>query len=386
MIIGELVETYPPMMDGVGRVCWAYCDALERKGHTAYYVAPDDPRHTRIEGLKTILYKGIPIPGQNVRLGVPDWSYAFRKEIGQIPFDLLHIHAPFLSARVALEIQKANPRIPIVATFHSKYYDVALKVSHSRTVSRGVVKLVLSVYNKCDAVWAVNHETGEVLRAYGYKGPIDILPNGTDLKDLDYEKAYEARARLGIPEGRPVLLFVGQMSLKKNIDSILRAAGLLKREGMDFTLLLAGVGPDRNYLDRLTRELELEDRVGFLGFISNGEELRSLYTLADLFVFPSLYDNAPMVVREAAVCETPAVLVRGSCSAEGIEDGVNGFLCENSPEDIARAIREGVPRAREVGRNARRTIPQPWDEIITDVIGKYEALIEQRKAGRAPNK
>ena len=35
MIIGELTETYPPMQDGVGRVCWAYCNALEKRGHTA---------------------------------------------------------------------------------------------------------------------------------------------------------------------------------------------------------------------------------------------------------------------------------------------------------------------------------------------------------------
>ena len=115
------------------------------------------------------------------------------------------------------------------------------------------------------------------------------------------------------------------------------------------------------------------------GFTGVGHELRSLYTLADQFVFPSLYDNAPMVVREAAANGTASVLVRGSCSAEGIEDGVNGFLCEDSPEDIARAIREGLARSREAGAAARETIPKPWSEIMDDVIQKYEALIARRK-------
>lgn len=379
MIIGELTETFPPMQDGVGRVCWAYCQTLEQKGHTAYYIAPEDPAHSRIEGLNILNYKGIQIPGQNYRFGVPDWSLEFRKRIREIPFDILHIHSPFLSARVAREIQKENPRIPIVATFHSKYYDDAFKITHSKAISGGVVNLVLSVYNKCDAVWAVNHETAEVLRAYGYRGPIDVAPNGTDIREIDYDRATETRRRLGIPPEKRVLLFVGQISRKKNIHSILRAAAILKKEGLDFVLLLAGEGPDRGNLGRLAEELDIMDRAGFLGFIRDGDELRSLYTLADLFVFPSLYDNAPMVVREAAANGTASVLVRGSCSAEGIEDGVNGFLCEDSPEDIARAIREGLARSREAGAAARETIPKPWSEIMDDVIQKYEALIARRK-------
>ncbi len=380
MIIGELTETYPPMQDGVGRVCWAYCQTLEKKGHTAYYIAPEDPSHSRFEGLRTILYKGLQIPGQNYRLGVPDWSTEFRREIRQIPFDVLHIHSPFLSARVAFEIQKNNPGIPIIATFHSKYYDDAYKITHSRKISSGVVNVVLSVYRKCDAVWAVNHETAEVLRAYGYRGPIDIAPNGTDVPEIDLERAGETRERLGIPQKKAVLLFVGQMSRKKNIHSILRAAALLKKEGEDFVLLLAGEGPDRSSLEKLAGDLNIRDCTGFLGFIRNGDELRSLYALSDLFVFPSIYDNAPMVVREAAANGTASVLVRGSCSAEGIEDGVNGFLCEDSPEDIARTIRRALPAAREAGERARQTIPRPWDEIMTDVIDKYGALIERKRA------
>lgn len=379
MIIGELTETFPPMQDGVGRVCWAYCQTLEKKGHQAYYIAPEDPAHTRIEGLKTLTYKGIQIPGQNYRLGVPDWSTDFRKDVRTIPFDILHIHSPFLSARVAREIQRENPHIPIVATFHSKYYDDAFKITHSKKISSGIVKLVLSVYNKCDAVWAVNQETAGVLRAYGYKGFIDIAPNGTDVYDIDTEQAALTRRRLGIPENRKVLLFVGQISRKKNIHSILRASAILKKEGLDFVLLLAGEGPDRGNLEKLTGELNLQDRVGFLGFIRNGDELRSLYALSDLFVFPSVYDNAPMVVREAAVNGTASVLVRGSCSAEGITDGENGFLCDDSPEDIARAVRIGLSKSREAGAAARNTIPKPWDEIMDDVIRKYETLIEQRK-------
>ena len=145
MIIGELTETYPPMLDGVGRVTMAYCQSLEKAGHTAYYIAPEDPGHTRVDGLNTILYRGIQIPGQNYRLGVPDLSLEFRKQIRDIPFDILHIHSPFLSAHIAKEILSERMDIPVVATFHSKYYDDFLKATHSRAIASGVVNSIVRV-------------------------------------------------------------------------------------------------------------------------------------------------------------------------------------------------------------------------------------------------
>ncbi len=379
MIIGELTETYPPMQDGVGRVTLAYCRELEKAGHTAYYIAPDDPGHFRMEGLRTLLYKGIHVPGQNYSVGVPDLSMEFKKQLHAIPFDVLHIHSPFLSAKVAKSIKELHPEIPVVATFHSKYYDDFYRVTHNRALSNMLVHNVIRVYNRCDAVWAVNGETGEVLRQYGYTGEMRVMPNGTDLHEIKPQRARETREKLGLPENMPVLLFVGQIDYKKNIQSILRACAILKKEGLTFTLLLVGRGGDLSALEKLRDELELGDRARFLGFMSNPSELRGYYTMADLFVFPSVYDNAPMVVREAAGCGTPALLIRGSCAAEGIVDGENGYLCENTPEDIARGIREALPTCRETGMKARETIPQPWDRIVQQVVGEYEALIEARK-------
>ena len=66
--------------------------------------------------------------------------------------------------------------IPLVATFHSKYYDDVLKATHSRLLAWLGVKYILSFYNSCDEVWAVNESTGQVLREYGYKGPMAVMP------------------------------------------------------------------------------------------------------------------------------------------------------------------------------------------------------------------
>ena len=102
----------------------------------------------------------------------------------------------------------------------------------------------------------------------------------------------------------------------------------------------------------------------------------ALYYKADLLVFPSLYDNAPMVLREAAVMSTPGIVVKGSCSAEGIRDQDNGFICENeTAEAIAKTIVRALPMIQDVGKKAKETIPVSWISIMEKVVAEYQRLI-----------
>ena len=254
-----------------------------------------------------------------------------------MPFDVVHAHTPFLAGRAARRIARRR-RIPLVATFHSKYYEDFYRVTHSRRLSLWALKYVVSFYNTCDEVWAVNDKTADVLRQYGYRGPIITMPNGTDPQSVSDETYRRVLARRSLRDGVSTLLFVGQMDFKKNPHLILRACALLRDQGEDFQLVMAGAGQDLERLKALAASLNLQDRVLFTGFVGDREEILSLYRRADLLVFPSVYDNAPMVVREAAAMGTPALLVRGSCSAEGVTHGDNGFLCEADPASIASGI------------------------------------------------
>ena len=118
-------------------------------------------------------------------------------------------------------------------------------------------------------------------------------------------------------------------------------------------------------------------------YTGSREELMALYHRADLLVFPSIYDNAPMVLREAAAMGTPGLVVKGSCSAEGVKDGENGFICEDEGgESIARAIVRALPDATRVGLRAQETIPIRWESIMTRVVAEYERLRAVKGAGR----
>ena len=139
---------------------------------------------------------------------------------------------------------------------------------------------------------------------------------------------------------------------------------------------------DFDRIKRLVKKLNLESCVQLLGFVDDKKELTALYTLASLLVFPSLYDNAPMVLREAAAVVTPALLVKGSTAAENLRDGENALIAEDSsPEAIAERIMTGLPYLEKIGAGARMTIPMPWPQIMQKVEREYKALI-QEKQGR----
>ncbi len=163
----------------------------------------------------------------------------------------------------------------------------------------------------------------------------------------------------------------------------------MKQQNQKFHLILAGQGPDMREIERKISELNLKERTHLAGHITDNELLDGLYTRASIFAFPSLYDAAPMVVREAAVMGTPSVMVRGSTAAEIIRNGENGFLCENTPEDLARVIREALANPetlKRIGQNARDTIPVPWENILGAAVERYTRLIALGREGKLNKK
>jgi glycosyltransferase involved in cell wall biosynthesis len=214
------------------------------------------------------------------------------------------------------------------------------------------------------------------------------MPNGATLRTVRPSDIEEATRRFSLGED-PVVLFVGQMDWKKNILTVLEACAELKKQGRRFKLVLAGQGIDLHGIRSKLEELHIEDRAQMPGHITDTSLLDGLYARASVFAFPSLYDAAPMVVREAAVMGTPSVMVRGSTAAEIIRDGENGFLCENDPGDLARVI-GGIlddPAKRDrVGQAARETIPVPWSKVLETAVERYERLVALGKEGKLRDK
>ncbi|MCQ2165785.1 MAG: glycosyltransferase, partial [Bacteroidales bacterium] len=235
--------------------------------------------------------------------------------------------------------------IPIVATFHPKYRD-----DFSRIIK------------------------------YGFKGNVEVVDNGCDFV-ADYPESYfkDSRLKLGIAPDEFVMLFVGQHIWEKNIRFILD--GLEKLKDLPFKMFFVGEGYAADEMKHIIQEKSLEDKISLVGGIKDREMIKSYYACADLFLFPSLYDNAPLVVREAAALHTPAIMIKGATASSIITDGVDGFLVENSVDDYAQRIRDLASKPQQVSRvgvQASKSIVRSWEDVAGEVLDRYNCLIRRK--------
>ena len=387
--IGQFTDTFLPVVDGVGRVALAYSETLCKMGHQVTVVAPMyDTGYRGGYPFELVDFSARKIPGmKQYATGEAPWDPHYRKRMRMIPLDIVHAHSPFTAGSEALRLAVLR-KIPLVATFHSKFYDDFLKVTKSETLAKAGVKFVVDFFERCDEVWAVGQNPADVLREYGYTGQVQVMPNGVSMRQAQPGAVEEVNRRWGLKKD-PLILFVGQMDWKKNILTVLEACAQMKARNQKFQLILAGQGTDMREIERKISELNLKERTHLAGHITDMRLLDGLYSRASLFAFPSLYDAAPMVVREAAVMGTPAVMVRGSTAAEIIRDGINGYLCQNDPADLARVMMNALndPQVLEqVGNNARETIPVPWERTMEKAVERYTRLVALGKEGKLNKK
>ena len=162
----------------------------------------------------------------------------------------------------------------------------------------------------------------------------------------------------------------------------------MKSRRRDLVFIFAGTGADEKAVRQLSETLGLQDCTLFIGQVKDRMQLAGLYGAADLFFFPSLYDNAPLVVREAAVMQLPALVAEGSNSAEGILDGKNGFTASPDKEAMCAKIEqllENSQQLKQAGEEAARTIPIPWHVICSRVMEQYERIVKEFKENGAKN-
>ncbi|MBQ7859156.1 MAG: glycosyltransferase, partial [Faecalibacterium sp.] len=217
-------------------------------------------------------------------------------------------------------------------------------------------------------------------------GDYVVMPNGVDLpcERVSNEAIAQATAGYDLPEELPVYLFVGRMLWYKGQRIILDALQQVHRQGQDFRMVFIGDGEDRAEIQAYAEQLGLGEKCIFTGIIPSRETLRAWYCRAHLFLFPSTYDTNGLVVREAAACSLAAVLVRGSCAAEDVTDGQNGFLIEENADSLAAcltALHNDLNRMRTVGRAAADELYISWESAVQRARQRYEIVIERYQNG-----
>ncbi len=374
--VGLFVDSFTPIMDGVTLTVRNCAYWLEKTLGPTCVVTPRVPAHADNEGLDVVRFLSIPtIVRPPYRVGLPFLDCRLRKILRRRDFSILHAHSPFGAGRAALQIAREKGA-PVVATFHSKFREDLRRVLPIERIVRDQVRRVVDFFYSVDRVWIPQESVAATLREYGYHGPYEVVENGTDLAPPPNTAPYRAWGgrHLGIPEEARVGLYVGQLVLEKNLEFLLRSLPLVLARVPDFRMVLVGQGYAVRRLQRLSRELGIQDRVIFHDVVFDRELLKAIYARGDLFLLPSLYDNAPLVIRESAALGTPSVLIRGATASEVIRDNANGFLAEADAEAFAGRVAQVIQDPellRKAGGGARRTLCRSWEEVAREIRGKY---------------
>lgn len=382
-----LNDSFPPLIDGVANTVMNYASQLTQSGCNTVVITPaapdaDDSRFPypicRYPSIPTDKFEGYPA-------GIP-FSPDTAEKIRCANIGLYHSHCPVMSTFMARQLRQIA-RAPIVFTYHTKFDVDIAHIVKTKPMEAACKKILVSNISACDEVWAVSHGAGENLRSLGYKGDYLVMPNGVDmpLGKTSHDEIQRVTGSCDLPEGIPVYLFVGRMMWYKGLRLILDALASLQSSGKRFRCVFIGDGDSYDEIRQYAQSSGVDRQCIFTGAIRDRASLRAWYSRADLLLFPSTYDTNGLVVREAAACGVGAVLIAGSCAAEGVTDGVNGFLISETAQAMAHCLAAlDLQKMHTVGHQAALDLYISWGSAVQMAAQRYERVMEQYARGEYP--
>ncbi len=379
-------DSFPPLIDGVANAVTNYARIINKElgkaaVATPYYPNSDDSQFefpvVRFPSVDTT-----PLVGY--RAGVP-FSAETIRQLSSMDFDIIHSHCPVASSMLGRVLRDAIDK-PLIFTYHTKF-DIDIQNSiRGRILQESAKKMLVDNVAASDEVWAVSDGAGKNLQSLGYEGDYIVMHNGVDFPKGRAEEGYirSVTEDLDLPVGVPVYLFVGRMMWYKGLRIILDALEKLKASGQDFRMVFIGGGGDKKEIVLYAESLKLTDKVFFVDPIGDRKALQAWYCRADLFLFPSTFDTNGLVVREAAACALPSVLVKGSCAAEDTKDFENSFWIEENAESMYTLLKKlgsDLTLMEKVGQNAQDQLYLSWEDSVKIAYERYGVVLDRYRSG-----
>lgn len=372
-------DTYFPVVDGVVNVVDNYAKELSQLMNVILLV-PEYKGEVYMNTYPCIGVKSGYSKKMQYQVPLPMFGRDHRHYLKKLRIDLIHSHSPFTIGRVALQLHKKR-HIPLVSSFHSQYKRDFEK--QAKPLVPFLLNYILKLYNSCDEVWTMHTASRDTLLSYGYKGDIILMPNATSLLPAtDYEtERNTTRAKYLNGEKKLLFVFVGRLVSAKNIFFIVDVLAELKKRGLQYKMIFAGEGPDKAALIKKIKAENLTEEVTLIGQVER-TEIAQIYSAADLFLFPSMYDVSSLVQIESSSRYTPTVFAEGSVTSCTVTDGVNGYIF---PQDVS-AFADGVYQAvsdtvnlKKIGNNAYNDLYIHWHKMIEKVYERYVNLMQKNE-------
>jgi glycogen synthase len=302
-----------------------------------------------------------------------------------VGYDLVHAH-DWLVAFAAIGL-KGLHKVPLVATIHAT----------ERGRGRGNLPGDTSVAIDNTEWWltyqawrviTVSQFMADEVRTF-FKLPsdkVEIVPNGVEIARLDHrqgdelERFREHWAR----KDEKIILFVGRLELQKGPHLLVEAAARVLSQLPDAKFILAGTGGMETGLRKRVSELGLTDQVLISGFLPDRDR-DMLYRVADLSVFPSLYEPFGIVALEAMAAECPVVVSDVGGLREVVQPNETGIVVERDNIDsLAQGILDTLGRPDLSARraaNAVRAVSEnyTWERIADRTIQIYSRVLRERR-------
>ena len=356
---------YPPHIGGVENHVMELTKALLRKDNDLQVLTSDIPKNEYNDCIK---FKAKEIFPHYV---------PFIFGLSKIKFmdaDIFHSHCPppFFSKAIC----KANKK-PHVITYH---FDVKIpkragNIRIPTLLGEYVEKYyaqhyALKVLECCDAIIVTGKsyaETSPIL--YKFLSKCHVIPNGIDISKFD-----AAIRTLNVRRAK-IVLFVGRLVLPKGIDYLIRAMPAVLKEVPEAKLVIVGEGEEQKNLANLVKNLALENKVEFRGYVKF-EELAKSYLEASVFVLPSFtrLENFGIVLLEAMACRTPVI----ASDIPGVRENItkdNGLLFP--PRDVDRladsiiTIISDDEKIKRMGEAGRKLVEEKYDwNVIAEQVSK----------------
>ena len=382
-----LNDSFPPVIDGVANAVLNYASMIQDQLGSAVVGVPDYPGTTDNYPFPVVRYPSFDTTKiVGYRAGYP-FSARAMDALADFSPQIIHTHCPVMSTVMARALRERLD-VPVVFTYHTKFDIDIRRALSGQLLQQTAIRLLVDNISACDEVWVVSRGAGENLRSLGYTGDYIVMENGVDFPrgPVSRDRCSALRKELGLPEQVPVYLFVGRMMWYKGVHIILDALAALRQSGRDFRMLMVGDGMERQEMEQKAAQLRLDDICIFTGAVHDREKLRTLFSLSDLFLFPSTFDTNGIVVREAAACGTASVLVRDSCAAEGVADGVNALLIEENAASLKALLeKKGADRAAlsRLGQQALEQLYLSWEDSVKRAFSRYYVVLDQYRSGHS---
>ena len=314
-----------------------------------------------------VIKKRIPYP-----FSIPSVIWRLRRKILEINPDIVHAQGTIVSYSTAAAL--VRNKYPVLLTVHGtatrdiKYYSgltfVLFKLVHKPN-ERYVV-------SKIPNIIIVAPQVKDIISGMT-DSKIHIIPNGVDFEDVQNIQPKSTE--------HPSILFVGRLAKIKGVDILLKAIPVIKEKIPAIHIYIAGLGPQEEELKELVKELNIEENVEFLGFISGGNKY-AWYKSVDVCVFPSRHDSGPIVLLEAMACGKPIIASNVGGIPFMVEDGKTGFLFESGnvgelAEKIVILLKDKEMQEKMGEAGLEKVKEFTWEKIAEQTVKVYKEVLSK---------